>query len=59
MLRDAFRRITGLIAIAIAAALLASCASDPRYKEGLSWIVYNEQQKADLNARGFPQYSWP
>jgi hypothetical protein len=37
--------------------LLAGCASDPRFKEGVAWVEYNEAEKARLNAQGFPQYS--
>lgn len=47
------------ILVAIAAAILAGCASDPRYKEGLSWFLWNEAEKARLNATGFPQYECP
>lgn len=48
----------GICAALLAAALqLAGCASDPRYKEGLNWILWNEAEKARLNAMGFPQYN--
>ena len=38
-------------------ATLAGCASDPRFKEGVSWVTYNEAEKARLQAQGFPQYN--
>ena len=50
------RAAATLLAAAIAYSALAGCASDPRYKEGVNWIVSNEQEKARLNALGFPQY---
>ncbi len=49
----------GLCTAALTVAFqLAGCASDPRYKEGLNWFLWNEQEKARLNAMGFPQYGW-
>jgi uncharacterized lipoprotein len=47
-----------LLLLALLAAGLAGCASDPRYKQGLEWVLWNEQEKARLNAAGFPQYNW-
>ena len=44
------------LAAALAVAVLAGCVSDPRYAQGLEWIVWNEQEKARLQAQGFPQY---
>jgi hypothetical protein len=44
-----------LVAACIAA-ILAGCASDPRYAQGLEWVVWNEQEKARLQAQGFPQF---
>jgi hypothetical protein len=40
------------------AAALSGCASDPRYKQGLEWVVWNEQEKRRLDAAGFPQYNF-
>ena len=37
-------------------ALLAGCASDPRYKQGLEWVAWQEQERQRLTAQGFPQY---
>jgi hypothetical protein len=51
------RKVLGLIAVAVIGGILAGCASDPRYSQGLDWIVYNEREKVRLTAMGFPQYS--
>lgn len=56
MLRHILRNALAPIAIGIAAAVLAGCATDARYKEGVNWVVYNEREKARLQAQGFPQY---
>jgi hypothetical protein len=48
-----------LLVLMLLGAALAGCASDPRYKQGLEWVQWNEQEKKRLNAQGFPQYSWP
>lgn len=48
-----------LMVLIVLGAVLAGCASDPRYKQGLEWVQWNEQEKERLNAQGFPQYSWP
>lgn len=47
-----------LVILALLAAGLAGCASDPRYKQGLEWVQWNEQEKKRLNDAGFPQYNW-
>ena len=47
-----------LLLLTLLAAALAGCASDPRYKQGLEWVLWNEQEKKRLNAEGFPQYNW-
>jgi PBP1b-binding outer membrane lipoprotein LpoB len=47
-----------LLLWALLAAMLVGCASDPRYKQGLEWVQWNEQEKKRLNAQGFPQYNW-
>lgn len=46
-----------LFRLVLVAAALAGCASDPRYKQGLEWVQWNEQEKERLNAQGFPQYN--
>jgi uncharacterized lipoprotein len=54
-------RISTFAAKAILAALalgvLAGCASDPRYSQGLEWVQANEAEKRRLQAAGFPQYN--
>jgi hypothetical protein len=47
----------GLAALALLLLLTAGCTSDPRYKQGLEWVQWNEAQKKDLEAAGFPQYT--
>jgi hypothetical protein len=48
------------IAMAIVAlSILSGCASDPRYKEGIAWVQWQEAERQRLEAAGFPQYSWP
>jgi uncharacterized lipoprotein len=47
-----------LVLLALLAAGLAGCAADPRYKQGLEWVQWNEQEKKRLNDAGFPQYNW-
>jgi hypothetical protein len=47
----------GLVCLALALALVAGCTSDPRYKQGLEWVQWNEEQKMRLEAEGFPQYT--
>jgi hypothetical protein len=48
----------GLLAcLALALALAAGCASDPRYQQGLEWVQWIEQEKKRLEAEGFPQYT--
>jgi hypothetical protein len=45
------------LCIALAAAAIGGCANDPRYKQGLEWVLWNEQEKKRLEAAGFPQYT--
>jgi uncharacterized lipoprotein len=48
-----------LVLLSLLAAGLAGCASDPRYKQGLEWVQWQEAERQRLEAAGFPQYSWP
>jgi uncharacterized lipoprotein len=41
----------------LALGVLAGCASDPRYSQGLEWVQANEAEKRRLQAAGFPQYN--
>ena len=43
---------------AIAAAVLAGCASDPRQSKGLQWVVEQQAERTRLEAQGFPQYAY-
>ena len=47
-----------LLILTLLTAGLAGCASDPRYKQGLEWVQWNEQEKKRLNDAGFPQYNF-
>ena len=47
-----------LALLVLLAAGLAGCAADPRYEQGLEWVQWNEQEKARLDAAGFPQYNF-
>lgn len=49
--------IVRIVLAAVAAATLAGCASDPRRAEGLQWVVAQQQERATLQAQGFPQYN--
>lgn len=57
MARTRFDRI--VLAFVLAAGLpgLVGCASDPRYQQGLDWVLFNEAQKKRLDDAGFPQYN--
>jgi hypothetical protein len=48
-----------LLALALVGLALAGCAADPRYQHGLEWVEWNEAQKRQLEAQGFPQYTGP
>jgi hypothetical protein len=44
------------LAATIIFAVLAGCAGDPRYAQGLEWVTSQEQERQRLQAQGFPQY---
>ncbi len=46
-----------LLAIAAVVATLAGCASDPRYGQGMQWVVDQQAERTRLQSQGFPQYS--
>jgi hypothetical protein len=50
--------LSKFIILTLVAAGLAGCAADPRYKQGLEWVQWNEAEKARLDAAGFPQYNF-
>jgi uncharacterized lipoprotein len=58
MKHDTYRRIRAALAAVLVLAALAGCASDPRYKEGVGWVVWQEQERQRLQAQGFPQYNF-
>jgi hypothetical protein len=56
MLRGSGRLLRVLLAV-LGVAVLAGCASSGSPSQGVQWVVENEQQKAALQAQGFPQYT--
>ncbi len=51
-----FRRLSRILLVVLGVAVLAGCASSGSSSQGVKWAVENEQQKARLEAEGFPQY---
>jgi uncharacterized lipoprotein len=45
------------LAAALAMLVLAGCASDPRYNQGVNWVTSQEAERKRLNDAGFPQYT--
>jgi outer membrane biogenesis lipoprotein LolB len=37
--------------------VLAGCASDPRSKQGVEWVTWQDAERQRLQAQGFPQYN--
>jgi len=56
MLRRERRSIHAALAAVLIAIVLAGCASDSRYKQGLEWVTSQEAERKRLNDAGFPQY---
>jgi hypothetical protein len=57
MSKNGSERIALLLVLASVLAGLSGCASDPRFKEGLDWVLWNEAEKKRLEDAGFPQYN--
>ena len=51
------KTLSCILLTTLALLALAGCASDPRNKDGTSWVVSQEQERQRLQAQGFPQYS--
>ena len=51
--RSPLRTVMALVAFSI----FAGCASDPRYKQGIEWVQWQEAERQRLQAAGFPQYN--
>ena len=49
------RLVRAALAAALALTALAGCAADPRYRQGVDWIVSAEAEKKRLDDAGFPQ----
>jgi hypothetical protein len=47
------------VCMALAVTVLCGCAADPRYSQGLEWVLWQEQERARLEAAGFPQFTGP
>jgi hypothetical protein len=52
-------RVLRLAFVAAAAALMAGCAADPRRESGLAWVTEQAEERARLEAMGFPQFTGP
>ena len=52
-----YRSIRGALAAVLDALVLAGCASDPRYSQGVDWVTAQEAERKRLEAAGFPQYT--
>lgn len=52
------RHLSRILLAAIGLAMLAGCATDPRYGLGLQWVEEQEMERRTLQAQGFPQYTW-
>lgn len=46
-----------LVLIIAAAAAAAGCASEPRRSQGLTWVLEQHEERARLQAQGFPQFA--
>lgn len=49
--------IRAALAAVLVLIVLAGCASDPRYSQGVEWVVSQEAEKKRLDDAGFPQYT--
>jgi hypothetical protein len=49
--------ILSIILAIVVLGILGGCASDPRYKEGIAWVQWQEAERHRLQAAGFPQYN--
>ena len=57
MCTSEFRSIRAALAAALVLIVLGGCASDPRYQQGVEWVVSTEAEKKRLDDAGFPQYT--
>lgn len=53
------RWLAAVVGGALIALLLTGCASDPRFKQGVEWVTWQEAEKKRLDDAGFPQYTGP
>lgn len=45
--------------LALAVSLLVGCAGDYRREAGLQWVTEQAEERARLEAMGFPQFTGP
>jgi hypothetical protein len=57
MPKTRFQRTVLLALLGAGFAGLVGCASDPRYSQGLDWVLWQEQERKRLDDAGFPQYN--
>jgi hypothetical protein len=57
MAKRRFQRIVLLSVLGVGLAGLFGCASDPRYSQGLDWVLWQEMERKRLDDAGFPQYN--
>jgi outer membrane biogenesis lipoprotein LolB len=50
-------RLMRILLVVLGVAVLAGCASPGSPGPATQWVIDNEQQKARLEAQGFPQYT--
>ncbi len=51
-------RLARTLLIGVLLAIVSGCASDPRYRMGVTWVEEQEAERRRLQAQGFPQYSY-
>ena len=51
------RQLSRILLVVLGTTVLAGCASSGSSGQAVKWVVENEQQKASLEAQGFPQYN--
>lgn len=49
--------LSRILLAVLGVAVLVGCAASGSQSQAVKWAVENEQQKASLEAQGFPQYN--
>ncbi len=55
--RYRFRAVSKGVLVTLVLGVIAGCASDPRYRQGVEWVQWQEAERQRLQAAGFPQYN--